>query len=343
MQRTEKSSDAATLSFARRARRLACLILGVASALAMSAEDRYAARCRPEALMRFYNPQGHLLCGARQDWDPGASPDDRRSVLVSVELQRPVMGAASVALRDGKLEAAGADLKGTVLRGSSSAGQPVEVAICGEEDDAGGLSWYRIQAWNPVAGAWQNPCARGVESNDPRALAVEGVWDASGARADRTNQFTFACQNGAIAKCVDWGYRPWAWKNGQPLADLHQACTRMARADYCGDGRSHTVDGTTIDIYDSLGVQSLAPPGGGADAFEASWAADGATCLATPRRGQTLADVLRSCAGRFEPAGNLDLGNGDRCVLRRKGGGPPAARLRTRVAPPPAFSAASSR
>ena len=36
------------------------------------------------------------------------------------------------------------------------------------------------------------------------------------------------------------------------LASYHQACTRMARADYCGDGTSHTQDGTWIEYYDKL-------------------------------------------------------------------------------------------
>jgi ferredoxin len=36
------------------------------------------------------------------------------------------------------------------------------------------------------------------------------------------------------------------------LQDHHQACTRMARADYCGDGVPWTVPGTAIDIYDHL-------------------------------------------------------------------------------------------
>ncbi|HYV44641.1 MAG TPA: hypothetical protein VFA20_07240 [Myxococcaceae bacterium] len=121
--------------------------------MSMGAEGRYTQRCRPEPLVRFYNPQGQMLWGMRQDWDPAAAPDEQRSVLVSVELQRPVMGA-DLSLRDGRLEAAGAPLSGTVLRGSSSAGRPVEVAICGEERDAGGLTWYQIQAWNPVAGEW---------------------------------------------------------------------------------------------------------------------------------------------------------------------------------------------
>ena len=53
---------------------------------------------------------------------------------------------------------------------------------------------------------------------------------------------------GAIAKCVLWGYRPWATYNGTPLAQYHQACTRMVRADYCGTGTSYTVTGNRISV-----------------------------------------------------------------------------------------------
>ena len=60
-------------------------------------------------------------------------------------------------------------------------------------------------------------------------------------------------------------------------ADVHQSCTRLARADYCGDGRPWTLDGTTIDAYDVLGVQArLGDPSFG---FEAAWGEHGAICV----------------------------------------------------------------
>jgi hypothetical protein len=319
--------------------------LAAAPGLAHAA-DRYAGMCQPEARSRIYNPQGTMLWGTRQDWDPAAAPDERQSVMVSVGLEKPVRGPArALELREGRLlpvaPGAGASLDGTVLRGSSSSGQPVEVAICGAEPvagDGGGYVRYRIQAWNPVAGTWENPCARTSAVGDPRALAVDGVWDGSGVRRDVRGKFTFACENGAIAKCVGWGYSPWSSREGQPLAELHQACTRMARADYCGDGRSHTVQGTMIDIYDTLGVQKAdARSTALANAFEATWSVDGATCLAATRSGQPLDAVLRECPARFEWK-EMDLGGGDRCLARRTGEEHPDARLRTRIIPhaPPA-------
>ena len=58
------------------------------------------------------------------------------------------------------------------------------------------------------------------------------------------------------------------------LADYHQACTRMLRADYCGDGTPHTVDGTLINIYDGIGIQRDTDDW----AFEAEWTTTGARC-----------------------------------------------------------------
>ena len=37
------------------------------------------------------------------------------------------------------------------------------------------------------------------------------------------------------------------------MIDWYNACIRLLRADYCGDGRPFTRDGTLVDIYDHLG------------------------------------------------------------------------------------------
>jgi len=169
----------------------------------------------------------------------------------------------------------------------------------------------------------------------PRALAVPGVWDESGAHSEKGEKFTFACENGAIAKCVNWGYKPWAKKGGSSLAALHQACTRMARADYCGDGRSHTREDNLIDMYDGLSVltrttESSATWDAKRAFFEAAWSTEGATCLSRTRDGQAVETVMEQCPGRFEVA-QKDLGEGDQCRVVRKGGGAKGALLRNRV------------
>ena len=127
------------------------------------------------------------------------------------------------------------------------------------------------------------------------AIPFKGVWNQStGDRMDDPNLFTFGCANAALGKCALWGYRPWATatrcKDGNKLnkdnvkkceiislQDHHQACTRMARADYCGDGNPRTVDGTLIDIWDTLTPEIQSPftdwP------VEAEWTPEGASCM----------------------------------------------------------------
>jgi hypothetical protein len=98
-----------------------------------------------------------------------------------------------------------------------------------------------------------------------RAMALAGTWNSTAAYSGHTTKFTFACGNGTIAKCTQWGYRPFVQtvKNSanetmSNLSAYHQACVRAAKADYCANGRSYTKDGTLIDIYDYQPHQSYA-------------------------------------------------------------------------------------
>jgi hypothetical protein len=89
-----------------------------------------------------------------------------------------------------------------------------------------------------------------------------------------------------MAKCIDWEYPPWP---DQAAIQLHQACTRMARADYCGSGVSNTVDDTLITWYGIAAVPQTgglavpADPSNGAFHIEAAWRPTGAVCLSKQR------------------------------------------------------------
>jgi hypothetical protein len=318
-----------------------------ASAVAgLSEAERHARRCQSQFLQRIARPQGTMLWGTKRGWDTEKVAEERTSVLVSAELaplRQTDPGVKALRLEGGRLvaspapEAGGAagGVVGTVLQGTASDGKPVEVAICGADPspEDPGMVFYRIEAWNALAQTWENPCVALGRVTDPRALAVSGVWDASGAHHDTPGRLTFACQNGAIAKCILWGYKPWASRNGQSLAGLHQACTRMARADYCGNGRSHTHRDTTIDMYDRLGVLERATEASAEwdparASFEAAWAPDGATCLARTRDGRALASILQECPTRFQEGDAVELGGGDRCKVRRADVRPGDALLR---------------
>ncbi|MFY0568083.1 ADYC domain-containing protein [Archangium lansingense] len=316
-----------------------CFLIGVPAFAATPQQKQRARPCQDQEAQRSVWPQGTLLWGTGRT----AVEKEMSSVLVSVDLDKVRLRGGTrlkeLRIEEGRLVApsrARNKLVGSVFRGTASDGQRVEVALCAAEPSARNPSmvWYRIELWNKQSAAWENPCVATSRVPSPRALVVQGVWDETGARQEAPGRFTFACENGAIAKCISWGYAPWAKKDGHSLAELHQACTRMARADYCGDGRSHTRQDNPIDMYDDLAVltQTTEPSRGWQPeraSFEAAWTPEGAWCLARTREGQALETILAQCPGRFEPGAN-DLGDGDRCTVRRKEGLARRALLRNR-------------
>ncbi len=113
------------------------------------------------------------------------------------------------------------------------------------------------------------------------AIPVNGYWDyrrgvpGGGDKIRNDDRFTFACPViGAIGKCVDAGYKPWT------LESEHEACVRLLRADYCGDGTPHTISGTIINLYDAAGVQEDTEDW----SLEAEWDQDGARCVTSHLR-----------------------------------------------------------
>ena len=102
---------------------------------------------------------------------------------------------------------------------------------------------------------------------------------------------SFACTSGAIGKCIRWGYPPAATRG------LHQACIRMIRADYGGDGTSWTQDGTLIGFCDRVGIH----PCRRAHDIEAAWSEGGAVCVARPRIPALV--TLEDLAGRYPQLG----------------------------------------
>jgi hypothetical protein len=153
-------------------------------------------------------------------------------------------------------------------------------------------------------GGWQPLCENGA-----KAILLGDIWEpATGDRISEPSDgaVTFACRGAALAKCVEYGYRPWATAGAVSLRDHHQACTRMVRADYCGDGVAHTTDGTPIHVLDAVGVQGVAL---GVDYLvEAEWNADGATCLNTANTrhpGQVINCAIPACTTTSFASGGL--------------------------------------
>jgi len=149
-------------------------------------------------------------------------------------------------------------------------------------------------------GSWQPACP--VDRDGRRvAIPLAATWNAHGDRIESSDLFTFGCTTGVIAKCYRWGYRPWVTGYGD-LAAMHWACTRLARADYCGDGVSHTQDGTWVNVWDNLPApgpiqEHGAHPLHGMN-FEAGWNTEGAVCLSRTRWKSEMKPIARTCPDR---------------------------------------------
>jgi hypothetical protein len=221
----------------------------------------------------YVGHQGRLLLGFR-------APDIRTFV----------MSTSLVGLRvidDGELVANG-------YAGRAFIGQPVVASADGvnmllritdvrEPAEAGARWQYALEQYVPQVQTWIPACAEPPQllpgdpvESPPLAMAMPGSWSRDGLYSPHLG-FSFACNTGAVAKCDDWGYRvdsdpPNVTENGIPTttvtgADMMQACTRMARADFCAQGIPNTFDGTPIRLDDVF----QDPPFHRDYVFEAAW------------------------------------------------------------------------
>lgn len=224
----------------------------------------------------------------------------------------------------------GAELVGATITTTDPLGVSSLAVIAAVErdpkDTTRSTSLYRLRGRDPVSGALVDLCAPDPDGIRG-AVAVAGRWNASGARETGVSSITLGCTSAALGKCARLGYRPWLSSNGASLADAHQACTRMLRFDYCGDGNAHTQDGTEIDFYDRIGINQKDPDP--LLLFDAAWTPDGAYCIERQRWLRlsvpdqiTLKTLLPpSCISQFEPtvAESSPVDRLDLCAVRRKG------------------------
>lgn len=148
---------------------------------------------------------------------------------------------------------------------------------------------YRVSYQHTADGQWYPICTN-ADGSATNAIPLENRWDyregvsGGGSKIYDANSFTFACEGAALAKCVRFGYAPWRSVNGVSLEDHHQACTRMVRADFCGNGTSYTANGNLINLYDSLGIQSDTEASW---VPEAEWTTEGSSCFGSQTRATT--------------------------------------------------------
>lgn len=170
----------------------------------------------------------------------------------------------------------GAALVGSTWTGTAQAtpGGPISIklridsALQGTAPNADlwfyGVSYQTSSTWTPL-------CGLDSTSAPIKAVSVAGTWSSVNATySPSATQFTWACRTKTIAKCVELGYKTW-----KGYANQLAACVRLLRADYCGSGMSHTVDGTLLNLYDNVGVQSDTQ----AWKVEAEWTPTGARCI----------------------------------------------------------------
>lgn len=219
-----------------------------------------------------------------------------------------VAGTAFEVVLAGGERLAGTQLIGAVLNVEEAGGffYPVRIddVLPDPRDAEGEITLYRLSTLNPVSGAWERLCtpdADGFAGGFP----LSGTWTDGGEHIASEDRFTITCTSGTSGKCVRMGYKPWKTRaDGVSLWDLHQACTRMLRADYCGDGVPHTRDGTPVEVFDTLGIQAPDPASG--LSFEAAWGPEGAICIRRPRIPElmTLDALLAACARLRERLGD---------------------------------------
>ena len=195
----------------------------------------------------------------------------------------------------------GKDLKGAQFNAVDEQGRKLNFEIKDVEldpkDSEKETYLYTVFYLDSTDSKWKNLCTPDAE-NIAKAIPLTGSWDKTGAHTESSDIITFGCTSGVLAKCVRMGYKPWKTINGTSLRDYPQACTRMARADYCGNGKSHTRDGTPINIYDVLGIQKEATNTG--MVFEAAWSPDGATFINRTRWYETLAEIRKECPDKLK-------------------------------------------
>jgi len=116
------------------------------------------------------------------------------------------------------------------------------------------------------------------------AFALPGRWRDGGAGTfvEDPFDFTLTCSGGSNGKCAGMGYTPGTrTPEGESLTPWFEACVRMLRADYCGDGRSYTEPGVPVEHGDRAGRRGHRHPH--RMAFEAVWGRHGAICVRRPR------------------------------------------------------------
>ncbi len=232
-------------------------------------------------------------------------------------------GSALVVRQHGEPLSGDAIVGGIIDAGRTDDGQPFELRVEALEVRAPDHHAYTL-SWRAGDGEWTPVCTDLEGNPDPgrKVTILKGTWNEAGDKIDTDELVTLACDGFALGKCVGLGYAPWrtheVCRDGVceeiSLAAHHQACTRMIRADYCGDGNAHTVDGTLVNLYDGVGIQ--ADEGGEGWQLEAEWTTEGAACIRSPRIAALDGECTTPCLDALRARPLPECGSPEHLALR---------------------------
>jgi hypothetical protein len=214
--------------------------------------------------------------------------------------------AFRVTLSDGTIRQ-GAELAGAVLVFNIN-GVPLRVRIAAvtpdPKDKTGSVLLHDFRV-EPTGRPLCGPDPDGKRLGFPLA----GRTGADGRLIEtKPDLFDLVCTSGVQGKCVRFGYHPWrTTADARPLRAYFDACTRLMRADYCGDGRPWTRTGTSVDVWDDLGMQKSETGDDARYSFEAGWSPAGAVCVARTRIPENITlDKLKEYCPRLAVAAKCD-------------------------------------
>jgi ADYC domain len=177
------------------------------------------------------------------------------------------------------------DLVGAVL-GIELGERIVRLRIDAVERDAtirDNIVWLHSFSVEQPDSSWQNLCKPPLDGR-AQGFPLAGRTRGNGTLDTSDKKpFSLVCSSSVQAKCVRFGYAPWAQApDGASLQPAFDACVTMLRADYAGNNSPTTREGTRIDVSDRWNIRAIR----GEDseyAFEAGWDANGAVCVHHPR------------------------------------------------------------
>ena len=213
---------------------------------------------------------------------------------------------------------AASDLVGATMTMTTPEGMAFDLRIdsASPAKERPSLSLLSLSVRDAGTGQWRPFCQKDAYGR-AAGFPVAGAWDGNGHFIADKSRWFITCTSGSQGKCILFGYDPWGrGPHGEDLVPYYEACQHMVRADYDGSRWAHTRNGTIIDIWDHLGIQTDAAADDPAFHFEAGWSARSAVCVARTRWPDLLSrDTLVRSAPRLDGPCNEAIATAEGALL----------------------------